>query len=603
MDISKFADYTNGITYYSREQMNQKEFNFLGFEEFFDTNYGLGNSMIRHIINNPDKTAKLKTFNSIENYYYQDSLERADILSITRFNFDSVFIGANKKTFGNGINLIFSQWIDFAKKNNVDITDELNSFKQVHNESLEIIKKIEQFKKAIETLRFKAITYADFGDTIDIKNSKGKEIIKYITDNIEFFKNGTLEDLCRSGFYGLVNQKDKYVALTNKILNKVRINNPSALESYAESYKLTLTQDTEVTSEVQKFLFDKIDETVFESVELSRSQKNQKAIMFADASFLFIERDGNILIPNNATELKNKINELFLDIIDYKMRKQPTFSKLFRNKFKDDGEIEKAISTVDNFINNYNVLKLIGIPNDFFEKSFEVMDDFIINSVKKHKVTQYASSILSAKNKNLYTDNAYPFFEKFYDEGLKKEFIQNYIGKKLSLLKSPEEFNDFVKKLHDELFVFGKVTVERQLESINKEALFINDDLAIVQINNFEESNKLGTNNWCISRSKTYFNDYTNSNQNQYFIYDFTKEAEDTLSMIGITINEDGTLYAAHKKNDDSVSGLPAVTDFRHQILALQFEEYEPYMSESLKLKIIEMSDEKSKNKLTLKQV
>lgn len=602
MDISKFADYTNGITHYSREQINQKEFNFLGFEEFFDSNYGLGNSMVRHIINNPDKVAKLKSFNTIEKYYYQDNLERSDILNITRFNFDNVFVGANKKTFGNGINLIFSQWIDFAKKNNVDISDELTAFNQIHNESLAILKKVEQFKKAIETLRFKAVTYADYGDTSDIRNNKGKEIIKYITDNIEFFKSGNLEDLCRSGFNGLVNQKDKYVSLTEKILSKVRINNPSALESYAESYKSIALTETESLSNVQKFLFDKIDETFFETVELSRSQKNQKAIMFADASFLFIERDGNLLVPNSGTELKNKINELFVDIIDYKMRKQPTFAKLFKNKFKEDGEIEKAISTVDNFIANYNVLKVIGIPNDFFEKSFEVMDDFIVNSVKKHKVTQYAGSILSAKNKHLYTDTAYPFFEKFYDEGLKKEFIQDYIGKKLSLLKSPEEFNDFVKKLHDELFVFGKATVERQLDAINKKALFINDDMAIIQINNFEESNKLGTNNWCISRSNTYFNDYTNNNQNQYFIYDFTKESEDTLSMIGITINDDGTLYAAHKKNDDSVTGLPAVTDFRHKILALQFEEYEPYMSESLKLKILEMSDVQSKNKLTLKQ-
>jgi hypothetical protein len=602
MDISKFAAYTNGITHYSREQINQKEFNFLGFEEFFDSNYGLGNSMVRHIINNPDKVAKLKTFNTIEKYYYQDTVERSDILTITRFNFDNVFIGANKKTFGNGINLIFSQWIDFAKKNNVDISDELTTFNQIHNESLAILKKVEQFKKAIETLRFKAVTYADYGDTLDIKNNKGKDIIKYITDNMEFFKSGTLEDLCRSGFNGLVNQKDKYVSLTEKILAKVRINNPSALENYAESYKSIALTETESLSNVQKFLFEKIDETFFETVELSRSQKNQKAIMFADASFLFIERDGNLLIPNSGTELKDKINELFVDIIDYKMRKQPTFAKLFKNKFKEDGEIEKAISTVDNFIANYNVLKIIGIPNDFFEKSFEVMDDFIVNSVKKHKVTQYAGSILSAKNKHLYTDTAYPFFEKFYDEGLKKEFIQDYIGKKLSLLKSPEDFNDFVKKLHDELFVFGKATVERQLETINKKALFINDDMAIIQINNFEESNKLGTNNWCISRSSTYFNDYTNNNQNQYFIYDFTKESEDTLSMIGITINDDGTLYAAHKKNDDSVTGLPIVTDFRYKILALQFEEYEPYMNESLKLKILEMNDVQSKNKLTLKQ-
>lgn len=45
--------------------------------------------------------------------------------------------------------------------------------------------------------------------------------------------------------------------------------------------------------------------------------------------------------------------------------------------------------------------------------------------------------------------------KKFYEEKLDSSYLQNYIGKKLALLKTPEEFKNFVEQVHNNLFSFS----------------------------------------------------------------------------------------------------------------------------------------------------
>lgn len=189
-----------------------------------------------------------------------------------------------------------------------------------------------------------------------------------------------------------------------------------------------------------------------------------------------------------------------------------------------------------------------------------------------------------------------------YDEKLKEDFIQDYIGKKLAMLNTPEEFTAFVKDVHDKLFDFGKYATMALLNSINKEPLIHTTEECIVHIETFEESKKLGTNNWCISRERSYFDDYARSDRRQYFVFDYTKESSDTMSMIGITLREDGQIYAAHKKNDDSVKNHSSMDDLRIKIICAEYEHYKENLYGDLKNDVeAELKSRERKQTRTLK--
>jgi len=77
-------------------------------------------------------------------------------------------------------------------------------------------------------------------------------------------------------------------------------------------------------------------------------------------------------------------------------------------------------------------------------------------------------------------------------------------------------------------------------------------DILVLAPQDYNTSCALGSQSWCISYSKNYWDSYVDVFSNQYFIFDFTKPLSDKRSMIGVTVNPDGSFKAAHFK-DDSV--------------------------------------------------
>lgn len=590
MNIDNLVGYFDGTFHYCRERTHSEIFLFSGFETFFETNFGSQNPLIEQLTSG-GHNHRISKFSTIEELHRIREDDHKLIMTIRDLNLDGLWSNANKKTIINGTNLVFSQWEKLAKEYGVDISEEKQKFKEIQESTLNVLQRTIDFRKKVEELKFKAMTFKSTFYSAKINKERLSSLLSFIDENIDVFKNSNLKELYSTGLFGLLDCKHMYTELSENILLKIRKVNPNALMSDAETFRDTFGKTDFENSNIKNFFLKKLEDNILEDVVLSKGQKNQRAILFMDSSCVFIDKSGNIIIPKNSQEMKDKTSELFIDIIDFKLRKQPKFSKLFKQKYKEDSNIEAAISSIDAFISNYEILKNIGIPSDFFSKSFESMDDYIRNESKKYKVNNYATSILSSKYKSLYTESAYPFFEKFYEENLTEEFIQQYIGKKLAMLKTPEDFTAFVKKIHDDLFVFGRKTVEMKLQSLNKEAIILNDDLSIVEICNFEESKKFGTSNWCISRSESYFRDYTDQGSRQYFVYDFSKNAEDTYSMIGITLYKDGSIRAAHRKDDDNVSNNSSVNEFALKILVEQFEDYKDDMKDNLRLKVIKELD------------
>lgn len=106
---------------------------------------------------------------------------------------------------------------------------------------------------------------------------------------------------------------------------------------------------------------------------------------------------------------------------------------------------------------------------------------------------------------------------------------------------SKESFMDFIKNV----------------EGINYEVVYENDFVVLVKVTDYETIKQLGkTTNWCISKNKTYWNNYIEHNHGkatQYMIFDFSKLEDDKLSIVGFTTTYNKGITSAHNFVNDSL--------------------------------------------------
>jgi hypothetical protein len=580
----KFKNYSTGVSDYSLESIHSDIFTFNGFEAFFERNYGPRNIAISTLIEGT-VNHRIRRFDVFKNIVDNPSEKSryAYTHEAKKLNLTTIFNNFEKNKFKVGTNAILHQWELEAEKHGVDISAEKSDFIALQKKGLECLKSVEQHKKIIDIAVFKLMT---INDSFVGESSENKDFIKvkeYCKNNIELLSYPSLVNLAKTGGYGLLDLKNDFNNITLKIVDKIREKHPHAYMTLAETYSKFLKTGT---GELTSFFNTKLDEALDADMELSKAQTIRRASIFVDGSVLFIDKNNQHIIPANQSELKIHIEQLNLDLIDFKFRKQPVFGKIFKNKYLEDGSISKALLSANSFLSNYEILKQIKFDKNIFDKGFEEINDYIENSVKTYKVYRYANSILSSKNKHLMTESAYPYFEKFYDEKLKEDFVQDYIGKKLAMLTTPEEFTAFVKQVYTKLYDFGQDLINTKLETINKKALINTPDECVVHIENFAQSKHLGSNNWCISRDSYYFDDYTGYDRRQYFVFDYTKESSDSMSMIGITLTDDGRIHAAHKKNDDSVRNHDVVEKYKIKIICADYDFYKDSLHGALKEEI-----------------
>ena len=604
MDIllaDRLRSYSLGNSIYSLESFHSEMFLLGGFEEFFEKNYGNQNRYLDDLSHGifSHRVKKFKVFqDSVDN---PSEFRKTEVLHAAKnLNLLQVFNNFEKSKFKSGTDIIFHQWALEAQKHGVDISEEKARFEELQKKGFESLNKVNQHKRAIDTAIFKTAEINTTFATVANDKVKIEKLIKFYSDNINHLTVDSLCNLAATGGYGLLDLKNDFNDITSSILKKIRQHQPHAYCSLAETYSQFLKNGT---GELTSFFATKLDSALEHNVELSKSQSIKRAALFVDGSILFIDKNDQHVIPENSRELNERIKSFNLDLLDFKFRKQPAFGKIFKNKLIEDFDnINMALSTANSFLINYDILKQMKFDKNILDKGFEVINDYIENSVKNYKVYRYANSILSSKNKHLMTESAYPFFEKFYDEKLKEDFVQDYIGKKLAMLTTPEEFTAFVKEVHDKLFDFGKFSTMTLLESINKEALLHTTEECVIHIENFAESRKLGTSNWCISRDNSYFDDYVRTSRRQYFVFDYTKESSDTMSMIGITLTDDGQVYAAHKKNDDSVKHHNSIDDLKIKIICLDYDFYKDNLYGDIKNDVeAELKSRERKQARTLK--
>ena len=98
------------------------------------------------------------------------------------------------------------------------------------------------------------------------------------------------------------------------------------------------------------------------------------------------------------------------------------------------------------------------------------------------------------------------------------------------------------------------------VEGINYETILDTENVVLVKVKDYETIKQLGkTTNWCISKNKTYWNNYIENHRGkttQYMIFDFSKFEDEKLSIVGFTTTYNKGITSAHNfVNDNLMAG------------------------------------------------
>lgn len=497
------------------------------------------------------------------------------------------------KNISNAINKLKLNLLGFEDFDHF-ITDVTNLFESINNSKVDMT--ILQNKLKEIDIDDQNQNIQNYKNDIEIEIKEiTNELFKEITNNERFINQKHTFNL--SSFLDHYNYKETLTEINkqfNKIYQKIMDSRKCMPFSEAEGYLRTVLKPDGKKSASDFIIHKNVEDAVEFQLDVTVPSKIKTFIGFDDNSILIKDSQDNYIMVKDNNEAIKYVRELFDSFIDEKLTKRPFLAKYFKKILSNDyTSMVEAELTINTFFENEDILKNLkfNISNTNLS-TFEEIDDHMNSIIKDYKVKKYAHSITSNKYNHLFNDESYAIIKEIYDLKIESNMLQTMIGKKLAAFKNPDDLNSALNNLLDG---FNSFTIEQiTINALNNKADIIHseDNIIILEIKNFEQSKLLGSSSWCISRDKQYFNSYTAENCKQYFVYDFNKGSKDTKSMIGITLSEDGSYYAAHIKDDTSIS-IDNIKHLQLKIISKSIEKY-PLLDESLKKEIALNENNKS---------
>lgn len=547
-------------------------------------------SLISSRIDDPlKKINELKTL-----YYYNESATEPALFYDHIYGMNKDDIGAmlhyyNPERMKREINEHLKKWefvvnhfenVDIQKEiseinTNLERLDKLEEFKSLHDEIVYILEESEridcEYNKRLHSQEY----YKQHSALSSFMNDPDRLINQdHFKDSESFFEYFEIDNI-------LMSIREPMNNILNKILETQKELSFTQALSYKNLKELQKNSATDFISNLKKQSEFKI--RVDFKIEMSSNQKISEFICFDDESILVKDNKNNFIALRDNIEAKEYIKDLYKSYIDFKLKKNPTLSKLFQTMiFNNFNDMKGGLVSINTVLNNENILKAQKFDiMKYKDSSFEKLDDAMNATILDHKIRQYANSIASNKYRNLYNEKTYELFKEIYELKLESSVIQNLIGKKMAIYKTPEEFNERLTKLNSDLNGFNKEAILFRANAQDSSIAVNDNNLIVLKVNNFEQSESLGSASWCIARHKHYFDSYTSNNAKQYFVYDFSKESKDVYSLIGMTLSDNGEIHAAHLKDDDSCS-YAYLRDIQLNIIKCNLSEF-PNLSKSLK--------------------
>lgn len=529
-----------------------------------DTEIGIS----KGINESPIQTAKY-LYNSFKTLNKDSTTnEYLNLGKLAKKNLRELLLAYSKDDLQNIIDLHLNDWINFidsanvTKKANIDISDNIEIINNLSDsfKSLSFYDELNQHFTAIITFLTSIQQYEDdfFNDSSNINKKENLinarlNLLNKLIEKEQYFKQNSID-------------KDFIITFNNlNIFTNVNLIN----EEFANIYQKSIDSENSIilskaeyyfrknqssNNQVSSFLDTKInEENVKFSFDILENFKYKSIICFKDDSLLLKTSRDELKVIKNNTEASHYIQLFFDKYIELKFNKNPTLAKEFKRILKlENYNLSKASPAINTYFNNQDILKNSKFQLIDNYDNFEKLDDKMNEVIIDYKIKQYAHSIASKKYITLYNERSYEIIKNIYKMGIEQSVLQSMIGKKMAAYKTSDEFNRGLHNLYQTLNDFTPDLIIGNANSKQTKIIINEKDFIVLKIDNFDQSNHLGSLSWCISRDNHYFKSYTEKGNAQYFVYDFKEESTTNKSMIGITLTPQGNLYAAHLKNDES---------------------------------------------------
>jgi hypothetical protein len=489
---------------------------------------------------------------------------------ILKANFDFLLLKSEKEGLDN------SKYIEKFKA----ITSDLEFVMEGISKLYHFEQSFNKFSKIYSSVINKEFIIEDFKEFLGEKEfdeiTNLSIFSKYVKSNNQ---SGTLES-----YNNLLDEI--YLDLKNKNFKK-----------YATIAELKLYAENNNTP-IEKFI---INANINDSISLQSEFENplniDKFYLFKDNSSLIHYKNGNkrIFTFNEFQEFRTILEE---ETVNNILRKKPKTSKFFKNKMKEEDNYDEIFLCINTFLENEQILKNLDFNLEQWNSSTESLYDYICNESKNYKVRQMCQNLASKKYKHLFNSHTEESVKNLIEEnGFNDKKLQDFVGKKLAMFKTPEDLNNYLYGLIKQLGSFNIDILKEKLNLMNIEPVINENNIIVVKVENFEQSKSLGSKSWCISRDDYYFENYTTENSKQYFLFDFNKKETDLDSMIGFTLYHNGQFRSQHLKNDDYLTPNDFLKKIRDTVIIKNPSLFE--LDENLKYLIPSETKEKKKE-LTL---
>lgn len=491
----------------------------------------------------------------------------------------------------------YNGWVSVASDYEVDLTPQLKKidkvFKAIKEDNLfdEIVGKVEkiQFNLISFEESFRLVEDVPFVMDVPEYTESCFNLRRSVSLLDKYYENdNSLNDIIKES--NIFKHLEDYKKIRKEIINTLIENEPNFYYSHAHRFSKKMKD----ASDVELMLLSR-DDTDLDSVNyVKRSIKfenkgsNVKQIKIFEDRSIAVEKATGGWFDLSSKKVKNALFEdLIYKELAFKLRKSPTVSKMFVKKLKEDfDDCERAFIAANTYVENEAILKskhynLLEEINDLL---FEDLDDSMNNFVRDRKILQYGLSIASNKYRHLYDEDSFGNIILLYDLKIPASELQETLGKKMASFKTSDDFNKALRQVYAIHSGFNNDVISEKAASVNAEIIQNDFDRVIIKIENFEQSTTLGSASWCIVRDNVHFNSYK-EDCHQYFVYDFTKDATDVRSLVGVTLRQDGRHSAAHFKNDSQFHDDDDFKLLQLDILKQDLKSY-PNLHESLKNKI-----------------
>lgn len=214
--------------------------------------------------------------------------------------------------------------------------------------------------------------------------------------------------------------------------------------------------------------------------------------------------------------------------------------------------IKRALHFAENYSQLIKQLKqgTITAYNDYYS-ILDLLDECTI--LRKNKRIKDVINSFNTAQKKILKDMTLTEHEK----NLISSFAKLSLTKRTNFIRKMSTANDSKEILRQMSFIV-QTSFEWNKESlidyvtnnefIHAEIITNTGDIVLLKVFDYDSIKWLGKNtNWCISKNKSYWNQYlTNKGTNQYVLFDFSKVEDDKTSIVGFTTSVNSGIVHAH---------------------------------------------------------